>query len=138
MSEAMRNIKVECVVFDTSALLLMFTEGLRVVDQVIELVSSPVIPVVPYPILNELIKLSRLGRPRVARASSNALNYVINNFSIANATDSPDDSVVKVSSRYGCVAVTCDMKLLRRLRQAGIRAIYLRASAGKLEADFDS
>lgn len=42
-NKAVRNVKIECVVFDTSALLLMFTEGIRVVDQVIELVNSPII-----------------------------------------------------------------------------------------------
>ncbi len=136
-SEAMRSVKIECVVFDTSAILLMFTEGLRVIDQVIELINSPIIPIVPYPILNELIKLSMLGRPGISRASSNAVDYIINNFSVANAVGSPDDSVVEVSSRYGCIAVTCDMKLLRRLRRMHIKTIYLRASAGKLEADFD-
>ncbi|WP_243675655.1 nucleotide-binding protein [Vulcanisaeta distributa] len=130
-------MKVECVVFDTSAILLMFTEGLRVIDQVIELINSPIIPMIPYPILSELIKLSKLGRPSISRASSNALNYVINNFSIANAAGSPDNSVVEVSTRYGCIAVTCDMKLLKRLRRMGVKTIYLRASAGKLEADFD-
>ncbi|ADN50114.1 nucleotide binding protein, PINc [Vulcanisaeta distributa DSM 14429] len=136
-SEVMRDMKIECVVFDTSAILLMFTEGLRVIDQVIELVNSPIIPIIPHPILNELIKLSMLGRPGISKASSNAVNYVISNFSIANAVGSPDDSVVEVSSKYGCVAVTCDMKLLRRLRRMYVRTIYLRASAGKLEADFD-
>ena len=134
-NEAAMGVKIECVVFDTSALLLMFTEGIRVVDQVIELVNSPIIPVIPKPILNELMKLSRLGRPRVIRASRSALNYIINNFSIANATGSPDDSVIDVARRYGCITVTCDMKLLRRLRQLGIKAIYLRASSGRLETD---
>ncbi|GAB6943456.1 PIN domain-containing protein [Vulcanisaeta sp. JCM 14467] len=131
-------MKIECVVFDTSALLLMFTEGIRVVDQVIELVNSPIILMIPKPILNELMKLSRLGRPRVSRASRSALNYIINNFSIANATGSPDDSVVEVARRYNCVAVTCDMKLLRRLRQLGVKTIYLRASSGRLETDDQS
>ena len=134
-NEAAMGVKIECVVFDTSALLLMFTEGIRVVDQVIELVNSPIIPVIPKPILNELMKLSRLGRPRVIRASRSALNYIINNFSIANATGSPDDSVVEVARKYNCIAVTCDIKLLRRLRQLGIKTIYLRASSGRLETE---
>ncbi|GGI74531.1 hypothetical protein GCM10007112_09090 [Vulcanisaeta souniana JCM 11219] len=137
MSEVMMKMKIECVVFDTSALLLMFTRGLRIIDQVIELVNSPIIPVVPYPILNELMKLSKLGRPGIARASGNALNYIISNFSIASATGSPDDSVVAVSREYGCIAVTCDMKLLKRLRQMDVRAIYLRASADRLESNFE-
>lgn len=137
LSEAMGGLRIECVVFDTSALLLMFTEHVHVIDQVLELVNSPIIPIVPYPILNELMKLSRSGRPGIIRASGSALNYVINNFSIANAAGPPDDSVIEVSRRYNCAAVTCDMKLLRRLRRLGIRAIYLRASSGRLEADYE-
>ena len=135
LNEIMQSVRITCVVFDTSALLLMFTEGIRIIDQVVELVNSPIIPVIPYPILNELMKLSRLGRPGIARVSRSTLNYAINNFSIADVISSPDDSVIEVARRYNCIAVTCDMKLLRRLRQIGIKAIYLRASSGRLETD---
>ena len=128
--------KIECAVFDTSALLLMFTEGVQVIDQVLKIINALVMPVIPYPVFNELVKLSG-GRPRTARASSSALNYVINNFSIAKADGSPDDSVIEVSRAYGCIAVTCDMKLLKRLRNVGVRTIYLRASSGRLETDFE-
>ncbi|MGC8542795.1 MAG: PIN domain-containing protein [Vulcanisaeta sp.] len=130
------NLRIECVVFDTSALLSMFTRGLRVIDQVISIVNAPIIPVVTYPIINELIKLSNLGRPGINKAASNALDYVLRNFSIANAEGSPDDSIVEFSRRYGCIAVTMDTKLLRRLREVGVRTIYLRASSNRLEADF--
>lgn len=130
------GLKIECVVFDSSALLLIFKEGLRVIDQVIDIVESPIIPMVPYPIINELRKLSAIGRPGITRAAEHALNYALNNFSIVNVEGSPDDSVIEVARKYGCIAISSDMKLLRRLRNANIRVIYLRVSSGRLEADF--
>jgi hypothetical protein len=131
------GLKIQCVVLDSSALLAMFTLGLRVLDQVMSIVESPIVPIVPYPIVNELMKLSASGRPGIMKAARSALDYVINNLSIAGIEASPDDSVVEVSSRYGCIAVTLDVKLMRRLRSLGIRVVYLRASSFRLEADFD-
>lgn len=129
-------MKIECVTFDSSALLFMFTMGSRILDQIINIIESPIIPIIPYPIINELRKLSDSGRPGIAKAARSALDYVLNNFSIAMVEGSPDDSVIEVSRRYGCIAITLDMKLLRRLRSLGIRTIYLRASSNMLEPDF--
>ncbi len=129
--------RIECVVFDTSAILLMFLEKVRVVEQVVEIMNSPIIPIATYPVVMELYKLSRGGKPRIIRAARSAFNYVINNFAIVRIEASPDDSVLEAARRFACAAVTCDMKLLNRLRSAGIRTIYLRESSFRMEADFE-
>ncbi|WP_238375006.1 PIN domain-containing protein [Vulcanisaeta thermophila] len=126
--------KIECVIFDTSALLMMFKDNIRLMDHVSSIVGV-FIPMVTLPIVMELKKLSS-GNREIARIALTALDYILRRFSIAKAQGSADDSVVQVAVNYKCIVVTCDQKLRRRLRRLGVRVIYYRESSGRFEPDF--
>ena len=123
------------VVFDTSALILMFKDAVPVLEQVYSIVESPYIPIVPKPVVKELERLASRGRPGVRRAAKAALNLIIEKFSIADVEGPADRAVEELARRYGFTVVTCDMGLRSRLLSIGVRTIYLRESSFRLESD---
>jgi len=129
------GFRVEGVVFDTSALLLMFLEGIRVLDEVLDIIEAPYIPIIPLPVLRELRRLaSRSGR--IGIAAKSALSLTRGKFAIARARGSPDNSVVELARTYGYAVITCDLEIMRRCRSLGIRVIYLRRGSMRMWDSF--
>ena len=131
------SFRIVEVLFDTSALILMFKDAVPVLEQVRSIVEAPYIPIVPKPVVEELERLARVGRPSVRRAASSALELVLDRFSIADAEGPADRAIEELARRFGFTVVTCDMRLRARLLRLGVKTIYLRESSFRLESDFD-
>lgn len=127
-------ISIPLVIFDTSALLLMILERVRVLEQVYEILNSPYIPVVTTAVIREMeiiLKWSRRGKVR--RCIDTILSLIHTSFTIADINDDADESIKRFVERYGGIVVTCDLKLKKELEEKNIKVIYFRESSRRME-----
>ncbi len=128
------HISIPLVIFDTSALLLMILERVRVLEQVYEILNSPYIPIVTIAIIKEMeMILKWSGRGKVRRCINTVLNLIYTSFSIADINDDADESIRKFVKKYGGIVVTCDLKLKRELEEKNVQVIYFRESSRRME-----
>ncbi len=132
MSRGRLGIKI--VLFDTSALMLMALERVRVFEQLNDIIGSPYVAVVTKATLDEIERLRRWGdRVRVRAAARMLQNIIVSKFSIANIEGEADESIIKFAKTYSPIVVTADINLKRELERLGIKVIYYRGSQHRLE-----
>lgn len=108
------------VVLDTNGLLLPFTDGTDLEEELARLVGSHE-TVVPVSVAEELAGLREGGGGR-ARAASAALQLLER--CRMEPTDLPgDDGVLDVARRLGAVVVTNDRVLQQECRRSGLRVL---------------
>ncbi|GGP21122.1 hypothetical protein GCM10007981_11650 [Thermocladium modestius] len=129
-------IKIPLVLFDTSALLLSFREGINLLNRVSEIVDGTYVPVVTRAVLEELDKLARYGSPRMRHSVESIKSIINDNFAVADVGGDADESIMKFSANHKCVVVTCDMELKHKLERMGVEVIYFRKSSRRFESDF--
>ncbi len=124
----MHRPRLRRAVYDTSALMLL-AEGVRVFDDVEELLEAKPECIVLKPVLEELEKHASSRSVRKRRAARLALSIVEKRCRIVDfgAGMLADDAIVEYVLRDGeAIAVTADTGLHRRLLRLGIPHVYYR------------
>lgn len=117
------------VIADTNFLMLPAQRRIDIVEGMEQLLNRKVEIVVPQPVLDELLRLKRSGRPVVSRHASVALE-VVERSAIDETRmltgESVDDLIVRLACEKKYPVATNDVELRRRLRNINVAVIYLR------------
>ncbi len=109
------------VVLDTSVLLLPFTDGIDLMDGLVEALGA-VTPVVPASVHAELHHLQEAGDGARSRAAAGALRLT-SDWRI-EATELPgDDGVLDVVRRLGAALCSNDKRLLDEATKHGVPTV---------------
>lgn len=111
------------VVLDTNALLLPFTSGVRL-DEELERLFGPVQWLVPSSVAWELERLGK-GRDETARCARIAIKLAARGVAVETRLPG-DDGVLKVAQETGAAIVTNDRKLQAEATARGIRVVLAR------------
>ncbi len=126
------------VIIDTSILLLLY-EGVRVFDDIEEILETYPECVVPRHVIIELKKLANSKKVHKRKAAQLALNVVLRLCRVVDVQDAEntDDAIIKLALREtDAIVVTADNELRRRLRELGKPNIYYRRSRHGLMLEF--
>jgi rRNA-processing protein FCF1 len=80
---------------------------------------------IPRPIVDELIILSKHGKGKKKYNSKPALD-LIKKYEISDAEGKGDDSVLFLAKKYNGIVVTNDRDLRKRAKEIHLQTIYLR------------
>ena len=119
-----RNSKQKIVILDSSALIMPFEYSIDLEDELTRLLGKYSI-LVPKPIVEELIHLSKNGKGRKNRLAKSAL-MLIKNFNIIDSEGKGDDSVLFLAKKFQGIVVTNDRDLRKRIKKSSLQTIYLR------------
>ncbi len=117
------------IILDTN-MLLSIAEGINVLEKIEEYLETKPEYVVIKPVYDELVRLSKAGRPLLRKRARLALEVVKRNCRLVSYTydreKSVDDLIVEYAQATGLPVATNDKVLRRTLRKRGIPQIYLR------------
>ncbi len=113
------------VYLDTNAVLLPFQFGIRLDEEIVRLLGAFQIWI-PEPVFKEL---STLRGPYAQAAREFASRYPI-----ARGEGVGDDAILEMALANSAVVVTNDTALRKRLKESGLRVLYMREKA-RLEWD---
>ncbi len=119
-----KDPKEKTVILDSSALMMPFEYSINLEDELTRLLGKFQI-LVPKPIVEELISLSKIGKGRKKRLAKSALIF-IKNYSIINSEGKGDDSVLFLAKKYQGIVVTNDRDLRNRVKKSSLQTIFLR------------
>jgi len=126
------------VILDTSILLLLY-EGVRVFDDIEEVLEAHPECVVPRHVINELEKLADSKRAHKRKAARLALDVVAKRCRVVDVreAENTDDAIIKLALiDADAIVATADNELRRRLRELGKPNIYYRRSRHGLMLEF--
>lgn len=119
------------VILDANFLMLPFQFKVDIFDGIERLVGK-FEPIVLSTTLDELRKLSNSRSTRVSKLALSAMELAkkcriveVN----ARSGESYDDVLLRIAKENNCIVATNDRNLIKKLRKAGIAAIYLRERA---------
>ncbi len=119
-----KDPKEKTVILDSSALMMPFEYSINLEDELTRLLGKFQI-LVPKPIVEELISLSKIGKGRKKRLAKSALIF-IKNYSIIDSEGRGDDSVLFLAKKYQGIVVTNDRDLRNRVKKSSLQTIFLR------------
>jgi rRNA-processing protein FCF1 len=116
--------KEKIVILDSSALMMPFEYSVNLEDELTRLIGKFSI-LIPKPIFEELIYLSKIGKGRKKRLAKSAL-VLIKNYNIIDSEGKGDDSVLFLAKKFQGIVVTNDRDLRNRIKKLSLQTIYLR------------
>ena len=119
-----RDPKEKVVILDSSALMMPFEYSINLEDELTRLVGKFSI-LVPKPIVEELIYLSKNGKGRKKRLAKSAM-VLIKEYNIVDSEGKGDDSVLFLAKKFQGIVVTNDRELRNRVKKSSLQRIYLR------------
>lgn len=123
--------RIRKVILDTSILMLIY-HGVRVFDEIEDLLLSKPECIVPQPVVQELQAISASSEKSLhqRRAARLALEIIKKRgCKVVEVGLKPDDALIDLATRYpDAVVATADNELRRRLRELGLPNIYYRRS----------
>ena len=119
-----KNPKEKTVILDSSALMMPFEYSVNLEDELTRLLGKFQI-LIPKPIVEELISLSKIGKGRKKRLAKSALVF-IKNYNIIDSEGKGDDSVLFLAKKYQGIVVTNDRDLRNRVKKSSLQTIFLR------------
>ncbi|NPA23772.1 MAG: hypothetical protein GXO23_05725 [Crenarchaeota archaeon] len=131
--------RVPVVIYDTSILILMMREKVKIVDMIRDIVGTHV-AAVPELTVRELEKLSRSRERRTRVAASLALEIVRKYMSILKCVERYCDECILSSCKRGLIdyVVTCDIGLKRRIEQdMSCKVLYYLESKRRIVGDVE-
>lgn len=131
------RVKKLVILFDTNMLLLV-ANSINVFEQIEERIGVKPDYIVLKPIIGELEKLVKSGKPSISRKARFALSIVKEYCRIIDVDleySSIDDLIIKYAEKNKVVVATCDKKLRRELRKRGLPNIYLREEKMMIETE---
>lgn len=119
-----RDPKEKTVILDSSALMMPFEYSVNLEDELTRLLGKFSI-LVPKPIVEELIFLSKNGKGRKKHLAKSAL-ILIKNYNIIDSEGKGDDSVLFLAKKFQGIVVTNDRDLRNRVKKSSLQTIFLR------------
>jgi len=119
-----RNPKEKRVILDSSSIMMLFEHSIELEDELTRLLGKVEI-IVPRPIINELIYLSKNGKGRKKRLAKPALD-LIKDYKVIESEGKGDDSVLYLAKKLHAVVVTNDKELRNRVKEESLKTVYLR------------
>jgi rRNA-processing protein FCF1 len=116
--------KEKTVILDSSALMMPFEFSINLEDELTRLLGKFKI-LIPKPIVDELIYLSKNGKGRKKRLAKPALD-LMKNYEIVDSEGRGDDSVLNSAKKFKAIVVTNDRNLRNRIKELSLQTIYLR------------
>jgi len=114
------------VILDSSAIMMCFEFSIDLERELTRLLGSYNI-IVPSSIIRELEFLSRNGKGNKKMKAKASLKLVENYETVIVDEKNADDSLVELAKRTNCVVVTNDKELRKRLKDASVSVVFLRA-----------
>ncbi len=119
-----RNPKEKTVILDSSSIMMPFEYSINLEDELTRLLGKINI-LIPKPIVDELIHLSKNGKGRKKRLAKPALE-LIKNYKIIDSEGKGDDSVLFLAKKLQAIVVTNDRELRIRVKKESLQTIFLR------------
>ncbi|UCF50287.1 MAG: hypothetical protein JSU91_02050 [Thermoplasmatales archaeon] len=119
-----RNPKEKTVILDSSSIMMPFEYSINLEDELTRLLGKTNI-LIPKPIIDELIFLSKNGKGRKKLLAKPALE-LIKNYKIVDSEGKGDDSVLFLAKKLNAIVVTNDRELRNRLKKESLQTIFLR------------
>ncbi len=119
-----RDRKRRTVVLDSSSILMLFEFSINLEGELTRLLGKFRV-LIPRPIFDELIFLSKHGKGKKKYNSKPALD-LIKNYEISEAEGKGDDSVLFLAKKLNGIVVTNDKNLRKRAKDIHLKTIYLR------------
>ncbi len=119
-----RNPKEKTVILDSSSIMMPFEYSINLEDELTRLLGKTNI-LIPKPIVEELIYLSKNGKGRKKRLAKPALE-LIKNYKTIDSEGKGDDSVLFLAKKLKAIVVTNDRELRNRAKKESLQTIYLR------------
>jgi rRNA-processing protein FCF1 len=119
------------VLLDTNFLMIPIRFGVDIFSEMTGLLEVVVEPVVIQSVLDEIHLLLREAKPSFSRELEFALKMASQCTMINDERrlhEKVDDSLIRIAVNNGFIVGTTDAELRRRLRAAGVPALYLRQS----------
>jgi len=125
------------VIFDSNFLFIPSQFRLDVFEELNNLLSQRLEPVLLSPTYGELLKIAEKGSPKTRKQASLALKLAEKCRLIhveKGLEETYDDVIVRVAAEWRCPVATNDRELRKRLRNRGVPVIFLRQRR-RLELD---
>jgi len=119
-----RDREGRIVILDSSSILMLFEFSIDLEDELTRLLGKFRV-LIPRPIFDELIYLSKHGKGKKKYNSKPALD-LIKKYDISEAEGKGDDSVLYLAKVHNGVVVTNDKDLRKRAKDIHLQTIYLR------------
>jgi rRNA-processing protein FCF1 len=114
-----RDRKGRIVVLDSSSILMLFEFSINLEGELTRLLGKFRV-LIPRPIFDELIFLSKRGKGKKKYNSKPALD-LIKKYEISEAEGSGDDSVLFLAKKHNGIVVTNDRDLRKRAKEILLR-----------------
>ena len=119
-----RDREGRIVILDSSSILMLFEFSIDLEGELTRLIGKFRV-LIPRPIFDELIFLSKHGKGKKKYNSKPALD-LIKKYDISEAEGKGDDSVLNLAKVHNGVVVTNDKDLRKRAKDIHLQTIYLR------------
>ncbi len=119
------NPASKIVVFDSSAILMLFEYSINLNQELIRLLGSYEI-VIPSKIIEELKVLCQKGKGKKKQLAKPALKLVENYKIVKDASETADDAVLNIAKKLNGVVFSNDKELKGRAKKEKIKTIFMR------------
>jgi uncharacterized protein len=119
------NSASKIVVFDSSAILILFEYSINLEQELIRLLGSYEI-VVPSKIVEELKILCEKGKGKKKKLAKPALKLVENYKIVIDKSEKADDAVLNIAKKLNGVVFSNDKELKKRAKKEKIKTIFMR------------
>ena len=120
-----KNSTLKIVVFDSSAILMLFEYNINLKQELVKLLGNYKI-VVPSKIVEELKFLSEKGKGKKKQYAKPALLLIKNYNIIIDKSKNADDSVLNVAKKLNGVIFSNDKELKKKAKKEKIKTIFMR------------
>jgi hypothetical protein len=119
------NPASKIVVFDSSAILMLFEYSINLKQELIRLLGNYEI-VVPSKIVEELKVLSEKGKGKKKQLAKPALKLIENYKIVKDTSETADDAVLNIAKKLNGVVFSNDKELKERAKKEKIKTIFMR------------
>jgi len=116
------------IIADTSFVMIPGMFGVDIFSELDRLFGRPPELLIPSPVVRELKKISKQGKPKERMAARLGL-LLIKHGSVIETEGSADESILKLAVAKKCFVGTSDAALRKELRNCGVNVIYLRGKS---------
>jgi hypothetical protein len=119
------NSTSKIVVFDSSAILILFEYSIKLEQELVRLLGNYEI-VVPSKIVEELKILNEKGKGKKKQFAKPALKLVKNYKIVIDTSKNADDAVLNIAKKLNGVVFSNDKELKKRAKKEKIKTIFMR------------
>ena len=120
-----KNSASKIVVFDSSAILMLFEYSIKLEQELVRLLGSYEI-VIPSKIVEELKFLSEKGKGKKKQYAKPALKLVEKFKIVADKSENADNAVLNIAKKLNGIVFSNDKELKKRAKKEKIKTIFMR------------